>query len=130
MNGYWMIAGCMFAAGGLLHLVAGEVFIIGPIPAEQLRPAPFADRDAAKRYLRWFWHVGTVDILLGGALFLGLGARWVPASSMTARWIALHFFGYVLAYLVAIGRRPSLLVRIPQGPFMLLGAVLGWLGAS
>ena len=69
MNWYWTIAGGLAIVGGLAHLLLGESRIISRLDPSTLHPSPPMSGDTAKRYLRWFWQVGTVNIF--GAATVG-----------------------------------------------------------
>ena len=112
-------------------MMFGESRIISRLDPAKLNPSPRIGGDTAKRYLRWFWHVGTVNIL-GGAgvgLIIGLSNGLIPAERVVANLIAAVFFGMFLAFCVVAIPSPKHFVRIPQGPAMLIAAILFWMGA-
>ena len=131
MNWYWTIAGTLAVFGGLAHLILGESWIILRLDPAKLNPSPPMQGDTAKRYLRWFWHVGTVNIFGAAAvgLIIGLSDGLIPAERVIANLIAALFFGMFLAFCVVAIPSPKHFVRIPQGPAMLIAAILFWMGA-
>ena len=132
MNWPWITAGTLAIVGGLAHLYLGESRIISRLDPVALRPSPPMSGDTAKRYLRWFWHVGTVNIL-GAAtvgLVIGLTDGIIPAEREVANLISALFLGMFLAFCVVAIPSPKHFVRIPQGPAMFVAAMLFWAGAS
>ena len=131
MNWYWTTAGALAVGGGLAHLILGERRIITRLDPATLPALPPMSGDTTKRYLRWFWHVGTVNIF-GAAtvgLIIGLSDGLIPAERVVANLIAAVFLGMFLAFCVVAIPSPKHFVRIPQGPAMLVAAILFWLGA-
>ena len=87
--------------------------------------------DTAKRLLRWFWHVGTLNIFAGAAigLIIGLSDGVIQAERVVAHVLSAIFLGWFLVFCIVAIPSPRHFLRIPQGTAMLLGAMLFWIGA-
>ena len=131
MNGLQASAGFLALLGGFAHMVLGEMWIISPLDPKRLPTTNAGSGDTIKRYLRWFWHVGTVMIFLfaGGALLIGLSSV-VPSERLVANILSIWFAGGCLAFCVVAVPSPRHFVRIPQGLLMGLCALLLWFGSS
>ncbi|MBT5095133.1 MAG: hypothetical protein HOM21_12850 [Halobacteriovoraceae bacterium] len=131
MDWYYVITGIMAALGALAHLVLGELWIISPLDPEKLTTQKLHG-DTVKRYLRWFWHIGTFYILFlaVGSLYIGLTNRFYMFEPILARILAFFFAGMGATYLVVAIPSPRHFYRIPQGPLMILASILLWLGSK
>ena len=107
MNWYWITAGILAIGGGVAHLYLGESRIISRLDAGALQPSPPMSGDTAKRYLRWFWHVGTVNIL-GAAtvgLIIGLTNGLIPGERGIANRSRLY--SWECFWRFALSRSPA-----------------------
>lgn len=71
----FIIAGVISTAGGLAHAFLGDRFTVAPLDEKAIGSQQFTG-DQNKRFLRWFWHIGSVVLLSTGAILLlhGTGA--------------------------------------------------------
>ena len=126
---FWVAAlGSLGMVGCLAHVVLGEVFILRPLRPESLPSSFLGDCDITKRYLRWFWHVGSLFIGGGSLALVALGADYDrPTAPMLARLIGLAFMGTFAAFCIVALPRPLLFLRVPQGLGLGLGGLAIWL---
>jgi hypothetical protein len=126
----YLVLGVAAAVGGLVHAIGGERWIIARLDPGRLARSILGDGDISRRYLRWFWHVGTADILGAASLFLGVGVGVLRVPPIVFQVLALHLGLYVVAFAISFARRPAAWWRVPQAWAMLAGAVATWLAAS
>lgn len=69
MNVYFLIAGVISVAGGLAHGWLGDGYTVRGLCPEHLASPQFTG-DQNKRFIRWFWHVGTAVLLSTGAVLV------------------------------------------------------------
>jgi hypothetical protein len=108
MNSLLLAAGVLASATTVGHAVGGEYLIFKHVQTAQLPSTLFGDGDITKRFFRVGWHAVTMDFFLSAAMLLLLGStNWLENSSIIARFIALHFFGYTFIIGLVAGRRLS-----------------------
>jgi hypothetical protein len=129
MNVPVVVLGCLALVGCLAHVVLGERYVIAPLRADALPASFLGDGDVTKRYLRWFWHVGSVAIGGGGVVLVFSAARCGPEAAALARVVALQYLSMFAMFMVVAVPRPVLFVRVPQGMLLGVGGALAWLAA-
>ena len=126
MNLLLVALGGVGLIGCLAHVVLGERFIVGPLAPEAMATSVLGDGDIAKRYLRWFWHVGTVMIGGGASVLIAVGLGAIDHGEVAARVVAGLFVGMFAAFLIVAIPRPWLFVRVPQGLLLGVGGTIAW----
>ncbi|MBV7337780.1 hypothetical protein KFU94_58035 [Chloroflexi bacterium TSY] len=130
MNIFLIVLGSFGLIGTLAHITLGERFIIRPLHTDSLPTSFLGDGDITKRYLRWFWHVGSFDIGGSSLALIVIGLLYgAPGTQLLARFIAVHFIAIFGAFLGVAIPRPELFVRVPQGVLLGIGGLLVWLAA-
>lgn len=130
MNWLWIVAGSIATVGGFAHMLLGERWVLSRVDGSTLETSPAGDDDTLKRYVRWFWHVGTAVFLLTAATALLIGlSDAIPHESALATLLAIQGAAMVTAYAVVAVPRPRIFLRIPQGTAVAIVSVLLWLGA-
>ena len=130
MNSYLIILGILGLLGASAHIVLGERFIISPLNSEHLPTSFLGDGDVTKRYLRWFWHVGSILIVGCSLALVTVGIRYrSPEAQVLARAIGTGFISMFAAFLLVAIPRPSLFWRVPQGTILGIGGFAIWLVA-
>ena len=130
MNWLWIIAGGLATVGGLAHMIFGERWVLSRVDAVNFEVSPAGDDDTIKRYIRWFWHVGTAVFLITAGTALVIGATdAVPHENTLATFLAIQGATVVAAYGVVVVARPRNFIRVPQGTAIAIVSVLLWLGA-
>lgn len=130
MNVYLIALGVLGLVGASAHIILGERFIISPLGVDRLPTSFLGDGDVTKRYLRWFWHVGSFDIGGSSLALIVIGMMYdMPGAKLLAQFIAVHFIAIFGVFLAIAITRPGLFVRIPQGTLLGIGGLLVWLVA-
>jgi hypothetical protein len=124
MNGYWLAAGIMAALTTGIHVIAGHFNPILPM----LR-APF--EEAAKRTMHAVWHAITVALALSALALIAAGldpARY-GAGGLLPWFVAIHYVGYTVAFLVVALAARVPLIAMPQPALFVPVVVTVWLGS-
>ena len=130
MNVSLIVLGSLGLIGVLAHIVLGELFIIGALKKKDLPTSFLGDGDVTKRYLRWFWHVGSFVIGASSLSLIVIGIIYdTSGTQLLARFIAVQFVAIFGVFLIVAIPRPELFIRVPQGVVMGIGGVLVWLVA-
>jgi len=132
-NWYLLVAGALALAliGGLAHSILGETRIISLFDPESLGSAHHTG-ETVKIYLRWFWHVGTLNVFLFSlvGLVIGLKRGLIPSEKTVIKLLSVIFFGMFLAFFTSAISSPAHFLQIPQGGGMLFGSILFWVGGN
>jgi hypothetical protein len=100
VNAALVALGCASLVGCLAHVALGERYIIARLQPETLPVSLLGDGDVTKRYLRWFWHVGTVAIGGGGLALGACGLSLLPDGAVLARVVSIQYLAMFAAFLI------------------------------
>ncbi len=127
MNFFLLVAGVIGFVGGWAHTILGDRWVVA-----QLDPDDIASKentgDQNKRYIRWFWHVGSVVLLSTSALLIAHGGGLMAVARqllfyVSFQWLMTSFIFFVLALrppAQALKMVPGL-VGIPVNALILVG---------
>jgi hypothetical protein len=127
MNWYFVAAGGIGLLGGCAHTILGDLWTVAPLDPSHIG-SPQNTGDQNKRYLRWFWHIGSVVLLSTTGLFLLQGLEVVAVHRdlllyLSFLWLATTAIWFVLAAKppVQFFKMVPGLVGIPVNVLILLG---------
>lgn len=130
MNIYFVIGGAIGVLGGFAHMILGDLWTVSPLPPEHIGSAQNSG-DQNKRYLRWFWHIGSVVLLSTSALILVSGLDVVEIHRhvllyISALWLSITgiFFAVALKPPVQALKMVPGLVGLPVNALILAGLFL------
>lgn len=115
MNVFLTLAGIAAIAGTVAHAVFGHRWTIGAVDPAGLTPSRFAP-ETNRRFLIWFWHVGTLVMGATGAVFLAAGLGLFAAERQLLWFGALIWIGITAVFFLVAGRPPAQIRAMPPGP--------------
>lgn len=127
MNLYFVIAGGIGLVGGFAHAFLGHKWTVKAIDTSALKSTRNS-RDQDKRFLIWFWHIGSVLLLSTTALILVQGLDLIAVHRDLLVFISFIWLSITAVFIIVAGRPPVQifkmipgLVGIPVNLFILLG---------
>ena len=131
MNVYFIIAGTIGIAGGIAHTVLGHRWTVRPLPREQLASAQFTG-DQNKRYLTWFWHIGSVVLVSTSVVLLLEGMHIAEVHRHLLLYISFLWLSMSAVFLIVALKAPLQVFRMVPGlagmvvnAFILAGLLTG-----
>ncbi len=127
MNLYLVIAGALGCLGGCAHAILGDRWTIAPLDVDTLASRQNTG-EQNHRYLRWWWHVGSVVLLSTSLGFLLHGATIVEVHRDLLLYLAFLWVATTTVFFAVALRAPNQafkmvpgLVGIPINALILLG---------
>ena len=131
MNIYLILAGILAMAGGLAHAVLGHRWTVSPLDPAHLASDKFSG-EQNRRFLMWFWHVGSVVLLSTAAILLvhGFGVTTVHRSLLL--YVSFLWLSTSAVFLLVSFQPPVQFTKMPPGivgivinVFIILGLSFG-----
>lgn len=127
MNIYFIIAGVIGIFGGLAHTILGHKWTVNAIDPESLKSTQNTG-DQDKRFLTWFWHIGSVVLLSTSAIVFLQGIEQIDVHKdlllfISFIWLSITgiFFIIALKPPIQVFKMIPGLVGIPVNLLIILG---------
>lgn len=127
MNTFLLIAGILGTLGGLAHTILGDRWTVAPLEAEAIASRQNTG-EQNKRYLRWWWHMGSVLLLSTSVAFAAHGAALVELQRHLLLYLAFLWIATTTVFFTVALRSPNQawsmvpgLVGIPINALILAG---------
>ena len=127
MNYYFVAAGAFGFLGGLAHTFLGDRWTIAPLDPAKVASSQFTG-DQNKRFIRWFWHVGSVVLLSTTLLLILQGLGTVAVHEHLMMYVSFLWLGTTAVFFVVALQPPAQafkmipgLVGIPINALILAG---------
>ncbi len=130
MNYYFIAAGLIGTLGGFAHTFLGHKWTINAIDVNSLRSTQNS-QDQDRRFLIWFWHVGSVVLISTSGLIALQGFSLVDLSLDLIQYLSFLWLSITIVFIVIASETPVQyfkmipgLVGVPVNTFILLGIYL------
>lgn len=116
MNIYLIIAGVLGIIGGLAHTFLGHKWTVNSIVSENLKPIKNTG-DQDKRFLTWFWHIGSVVLLSTSSILLMEGLNQIDIHRDLQLFISFIWISMSGIFLVVASYPPVQIFKMIPGLF-------------
>lgn len=130
MNLYFVIAGIIGLLGGCAHAVLGDLWTVSPLDASTAGSKQNTG-DQNKRFIRWFWHIGSVVLLSTSAIALLQGLAVFEFQTQLLAFVSFLWLSITAIFFVISAKPPMQtfkmvpgLVGIPVNALLLAGLLL------
>ena len=114
MNIYFILAGAFGFLGGCAHSFLGHKWTINAIDTTTLNSTQNTQIQD-KRFLVWFWHVGSIVLLSTSILLFVHGADWFNIHFHLLTFISFLWLCITLLFIIIAAQRPSQILRMIPG---------------
>ena len=129
MNSYFVAAGVIGMIGGLAHAFLGHRWTIDVLDPDYLASSQNSG-DQNKRYLTWFWHIGSVVLLSSSGLILLQGLNQIQVHRDLLWYISFLWLSMMTIFLIVAVRPPNQVLKMVPGLVGILINLLILLGLA
>ena len=114
MNIYFLVSGIIALLGGFAHAFLGHKWTINAIDADTLKSTQNS-KEQDKRFLVWFWHIGSVVLLSTAILLVTQGSGIYMISKDLIMYISFLWLSITGVFIIVAVKKPNQIFKMIPG---------------